>query len=364
MVFYPFQKWFNFQKNSDVSHLDDESLMKLAFELAAQGLGFTNPNPSVGALIVKAGKIIAWGITQEAGGNHAEVQALNMAGAMSEGSTVYVTLEPCAHHGKTPPCSLALIEAKIAKVVISAVDPNPLVSGKGISQLIQHGVDVHQDCLLSWGNDFYESFFHWLKTGLPLVVVKTAHSYNGAMNQSNANGQVSVKITQADMNTLMHQGRRASQAIIIGANTLRIDQPQLNIRNYLAGQFENNYLPKVLVSTRNQLKMDFKLLDYIKGEAEFVENDNPDSIISYSILKDLGEKGFHQIWVEPGPNSAINLWKALNWDKWIFLRSLSVKIDKNGPWGADSWYPNPHSGIEICKFGKTKEDQFLILGKK
>ncbi len=155
-----------------------EEYMKIAIELAKNGIGYTNPNPIVGAVVVKDNKIIGKGYHEKYGSYHAERNALlNLENA--EGADIYVTLEPCSHFGKTPPCTDIIIEKKIKRVIIGSKDPNPLVAGKGIEKLKQAGIQVidgvlEQECL-----DLNEIFFHYIKTGKPYVAIKYAMTLDG-----------------------------------------------------------------------------------------------------------------------------------------------------------------------------------------
>lgn len=155
-----------------------EEYMKLAIELAKKGIGHTNPNPIVGAVVVKDNRIISQGYHEKYGSYHAERNALlNLENA--EGADLYVTLEPCSHFGKTPPCTDIIIEKKIKRVIIGAKDPNPLVAGKGIEKLKQAGIEVicgilEKECL-----DINEIFFHYIKTGMPFVAMKYAMTLDG-----------------------------------------------------------------------------------------------------------------------------------------------------------------------------------------
>ena len=157
--------------------MGDEAFMCRALELAAKG--FTGPNPMVGCVVVKGGKVVAEGFHKKAGEPHAEVNALRVAGARAEGSTLYVNLEPCSHFGKTPPCVDAIIEAGVMKVVAAMKDPNPLVAGKGFKKLRKAGVKVKVGVLEGEARAFNEAYIHFIKTGRPFVALKVAASLDG-----------------------------------------------------------------------------------------------------------------------------------------------------------------------------------------
>ena len=158
---------------------EHERYMARALELAARGAGWTNPNPQVGAVIVKDGRIIGEGWHTAYGKLHAEREALAHCTEDPRGATIYVTLEPCCHWGKTPPCTEAIIEAGIARVVVGAPDPNPLVAGKGFEVLREAGIEVIEDALLDECRAINEVFFHYIQTGLPPVIAKYAMTLDG-----------------------------------------------------------------------------------------------------------------------------------------------------------------------------------------
>lgn len=363
MVFYPFKNWHQFELNQELSHLNSEELMELAFQLAAQRLGHTNPNPAVGALIVKHGVLIGWGATQVAGGNHAEVEALLMAGEHAQGADIFVTLEPCSHFGKTPPCSHAILKAKLKRVYTCVEDENPLVAGQGIEYLRQHGVEVHQRVFSSFGQDFYRPFFHWVKHQTPYVFVKTANAQDGGMfsKAPEIGLKEPIAITSPKMNQLMSDVRRQAQVIWVGGETVRVDSPQLNLRKYKYGPFEEEYQPNLRVFSQDLDSIDE---DWINSKSEHLQliDSSSDLILSMrSELKILGKNGVHQVCIEAGPGLANQLWTSQFFNQWIFIQSFQVKTGQKGPWGLSKWYPNPLIVGEICKFGRTKDDQFMIL---
>ena len=157
----------------------DEKYMRRAIELAERAMGFTSPNPLVGAVIVKDGRVIGEGYHRRYGELHAERNALASCKESPEGATIYVSLEPCCHYGKTPPCTEALIEAKVARVVIGSSDPNPLVAGKGVKVLQEHCIKVYGHMLEKECRELNEPFFHFITTGKPLVVLKYAMTLDG-----------------------------------------------------------------------------------------------------------------------------------------------------------------------------------------
>ncbi|HEX3022281.1 MAG TPA: bifunctional diaminohydroxyphosphoribosylaminopyrimidine deaminase/5-amino-6-(5-phosphoribosylamino)uracil reductase RibD [Lachnospiraceae bacterium] len=207
--------------------MTDKEYMKLALELAQKGCGYVNPNPMVGAVIVKDGRIIGQGYHERYGGLHAERNALADCKENPQGATIYVTLEPCCHYGKTPPCTEALIENGIAKVVIGSKDPNPLVAGKGIQILKQHGINVVEEVLSKECNELNKVFFHYIQTKSPYVVMKYAMTMDGKI--ATYSGK-SKWITGEVARERVHQDRHRYSAIMIGVGTVLSDNPLLSCR--------------------------------------------------------------------------------------------------------------------------------------
>ena len=160
-------------------YMSDEHYMKTALDIAEFGCGFVNPNPMVGAVIVKNGEIIGKGFHEKYGEAHAERNAIANCSSSPKGAAIYVTLEPCCHFGKTPPCTDAIIESGISKAVVGALDPNPLVSGKGVEKLRQNGIETVTGVLEKECRELNEVFFHYITTNTPYVVMKYAMTMDG-----------------------------------------------------------------------------------------------------------------------------------------------------------------------------------------
>ena len=204
-----------------------KKMMRQALALARRGAGKTSPNPAVGCLIVRDGVVVGRGWHKKAGTPHAEVHALNEAGELAAGADVYVTLEPCAHFGRTPPCAKALIEAKVARVYVAMVDPNPLVAGAGIEMLRQAGVEVETGLLEEPARALNRPFIKWIQTKLPFVVLKSALTMDG--KTATANGD-SRWITSDRSRREVHRLRGVVDAIMVGVGTVLTDDPQLTCR--------------------------------------------------------------------------------------------------------------------------------------
>lgn len=205
----------------------DEHYMRLALELAKKGEGFTSPNPLVGAVLVKDGEIVGTGYHARAGLPHAEIMALREAGEKAQGATLYVNLEPCCHHGRTGPCTEAIIAAKIRKVVVAMADPNPLVAGKGIARLRQAGVEVAAGVLEAEAGRLNEVFSKYITIGLPFVVLKAAMSLDGKI--ATRMGE-SRWITSEQARIFGHRLRHRYDAILAGVGTVLADNPSLTAR--------------------------------------------------------------------------------------------------------------------------------------
>jgi diaminohydroxyphosphoribosylaminopyrimidine deaminase/5-amino-6-(5-phosphoribosylamino)uracil reductase len=199
-------------------------MMQRCLQLARYGLGKTSPNPLVGALVLQEGEIVGEGFHPSAGQPHAEVFALREAGEKAQGATVYVNLEPCNHYGRTPPCTEALIAAKVSKVVVGMVDPNPLVSGKGISKLRQAGIEVIVGVEEIACHQLNEAFIHRILHQRPFGILKYAMTLDGKIATTTGH---SAWVTSTASRHLVHQLRSACDAVIIGGNTVRRDDPQL-----------------------------------------------------------------------------------------------------------------------------------------
>ena len=205
----------------------EEQFMKRAIELAKQGVGWTAPNPLVGAVVVKNGRVIGEGYHRKYGELHAERNALAACTEDPAGATLYVTLEPCCHYGKTPPCTEIIIEKKIAKVVIGSRDPNPKVAGKGARILREHGIEVVEDYMREACDALNPVFFHYITTMTPYVVLKFAMTLDGKIATRTG---ASKWITGEAARNHVHQLRGRYAGILAGIGTVLADDPMLNCR--------------------------------------------------------------------------------------------------------------------------------------
>jgi diaminohydroxyphosphoribosylaminopyrimidine deaminase / 5-amino-6-(5-phosphoribosylamino)uracil reductase len=202
--------------------------MRRALHLAAKGRRQTSPNPMVGAVVVKDGRVLAEGYHEKYGQPHAEVNALRQAGDAAHGATLYVTLEPCNHQGKTPPCVDAILDSGVVQVVIGMKDPNPLVNGKGIYRLQSRGIKVTVGVLENHCRNLNEVYIHYITTGKPLVTLKMAQTLDGRIATSTGH---SKWISSEDSRVIAHRLRGRHDAVLVGIGTLLADDPQLSVRH-------------------------------------------------------------------------------------------------------------------------------------
>lgn len=248
----------------------DEQMMQRAIDLAYQGEGHVEPNPMVGAVLVDtAGTVIGEGFHERHGGPHAEVNAISNAGDQARGATIYVTLEPCCHHGKTGPCTEAVIKAGIKKVVVSVTDPAPHASGQGIAQLQKAGIDVATGVLAEQGQQLIQPFAKWMTTKLPYVHAKWAMSLDGKIATHTRHSQW---ISSPESREVVHRLRGRMDAIIVGAGTAHDDDPLLTARP--PGP---RVATRVVVSTHASLSVESKLVQSIdQGPVLLATLDNVD----------------------------------------------------------------------------------------
>lgn len=250
----------------------EENYMQLALEFAQKGKGWVAPNPLVGAIIIKEGRIIGQGYHEAYGGPHAEVNAIHAATENVAGATMYITLEPCAHFGKTPPCADLLIRHNISKVVIGMLDPNPLVSGKGVAKLKRAGIEVVTGVLEKKSRSMNEAFLSYIVTKRPFVVMKTAMSLDGKI--ATAAGE-SQWISSAESRERVHALRHELTGIMVGVETVIQDDPRLTAR------LPNSKQPiRIIIDSRLRIPLTAKVLQ--QNEAK--------TIVATTEAADLSQK--------------------------------------------------------------------------
>lgn len=270
---------------------NDATFMRAALREAARGVGHTSPNPAVGAVIVRGGRIIARGFHRRVGLPHAEIEALRALrkADLARGATLYVTLEPCSTHGRTPPCVEAILRAGFARVVVGAIDPNPAHAGRGVELLRAGGVKVRTGALEAECRELNAAFNRWIVTGLPWVIAKAGMSLDGRLTRPPGEGQwITSAASRADAMKL----RARVDAILIGAGTLRADNPRLTIRS-IAGARQ----PWRVVVTRGGA---------LPADAHLFRDAHRDRTLVFhrrslrSVLRDLGKKGVTSVLIEGG----------------------------------------------------------------
>lgn len=301
--------------NDSAQILDDTGGMALALAWAAKGMYITAPNPRIGCVIVRDGRVIGAGHTQPAGQAHAEIQALRDAaqrGHDVRGATAYVTLEPCSHHGRTPPCSNALVQAGLGRVVAAMTDPNPLVAGRGLAQLEAAGIAVSAGLLADQAHELNIGFFSRMRRGLPWVRLKVAASLDGASALASGESQW---ITGPDARADGHAWRARAQAIVTGIGTVKADDPQLTVRGI------DTPLPprRVIVDSRLEIDLGARILQgepcWIVAASEQPEKAaalraaghevimlaNPQGKVDLpALMRELGRREINEVHVEAG----------------------------------------------------------------
>jgi diaminohydroxyphosphoribosylaminopyrimidine deaminase/5-amino-6-(5-phosphoribosylamino)uracil reductase len=271
--------------------MNDERFMRAALREASRGLGHTSPNPAVGAVIVRGGRIIARGFHQRAGLPHAEIEALRTLpdAALAFGATLFVTLEPCSTHGRTPPCVDAIIRAGIRRVAIGAIDPNPHHAGRGVELLRAAGIAVSHGVLDTECRALNAAFNKWIVTRLPFVIAKAGLSLDGRLTRPPGEGQwLTSDAARADAQKL----RAQVDAILIGAGTLRVDDPRLTVRG-IAGARQPW---RIVVADRRPLPRAARVFTDAHRDRTLVFRDQS----LRSVLRELGRRQITSVLIEGG----------------------------------------------------------------
>ncbi|HRP93398.1 MAG: bifunctional diaminohydroxyphosphoribosylaminopyrimidine deaminase/5-amino-6-(5-phosphoribosylamino)uracil reductase RibD [Ignavibacteriaceae bacterium] len=296
----------------------DESYIQLAIEIAKKGAGSVSPNPLVGCVILKDNKIIGAGYHQKFGEEHAEINAINSSAEPVEGGILYLNLEPCSHYGKTPPCVDRIIKEKIKRVVIGTLDVNPLVSGNGVKALKKAGVDVKVGVLENECIELNKFFFKYITSKIPYVTLKAAQTLDGMIADKNKNSEW---ISSKESRKYVHWLRARYDAVLIGSDTARIDNPKLTVR-MVEGRnpyrvvldsklnlksdlylFKNNSDKKTILITveANKSKLNkINKFDKLGVNVLFVNSDRQGRIQLKSVLKELSKLQITSLLVEGG----------------------------------------------------------------
>ncbi|KAB2338139.1 bifunctional diaminohydroxyphosphoribosylaminopyrimidine deaminase/5-amino-6-(5-phosphoribosylamino)uracil reductase RibD [Cytobacillus depressus] len=293
--------------------MQDQKYMELALTMARTTSGQTSPNPKVGAVVVKDGEVLGFGAHLKAGTPHAEVHALQAAGERARGADMYVTLEPCSHFGKTPPCADLIIRSGVKRVVVAELDPNPLVAGQGVAKLKAAGVEVEIGIGKEEAHSINEHFFHYIQTNTPYVTIKAAASLDG---KTAAKTGDSKWITSPESRLDVHQLRHEHDAILTGVNTIIQDNPHLTTRlprggknpirivldTHLRTPLESNVIQdqavKTIIYTGNDI--DSKKADTFRNLGIEICPLSKSTIDINEVLFDLGKRKIMSILVEGG----------------------------------------------------------------
>ncbi len=297
---------------------EDERYMKTALNLAEKGRGMTHPNPMVGAVVVKNGKVAGKGYHKGPGQPHAEVEAIKEAANEAAEADLYVTLEPCNHQGRTPPCTEAILEAGIKRVIIAAADPNPGVKGGGGQRLVRAGLAVESGLLQDEARRLNAAYEKYVSTGMPFVTVKSAITADGKVA---ARGGASRWITGEQSRRRAHEMRRQADAVMVGAGTVAADDPELTVRNVRLNGAEAPL--RVVVDSKLSIEPESRLArggepgvivaatsGYDRDKAELLEERAVEILVTgekdgrvdlQSLLAELGRREVVHLLVEGGP---------------------------------------------------------------
>jgi len=323
---------------------DDSYFMKKALQLAKRGLGRTSPNPMAGAVIAKDREIISQGYHRYYGGPHAEIEAINKLKVSSKDTTLYVTLEPCCHYGKTPPCTDAIMKLEFARIVVGTVDPNPKVNGKGIAILRNHGFLVTEDILREECQRINEVYFKYIQTGIPFVTIKFAQTIDGRI--ATQTGHSRWISSEATLN-LGHKMRSIHDAVMIGVGTVIQDNPQLTVRrtkgrtplriisdSHLripasSNVLNDSYVQNTLIATTSAADKDkIKEIENKGVKVLVIDQDKYGRVSLSELLKRLGEIGISSVMVEGGGQIITSLLRQRLVDKLIVI--IAPKIIGQG----------------------------------
>jgi diaminohydroxyphosphoribosylaminopyrimidine deaminase/5-amino-6-(5-phosphoribosylamino)uracil reductase len=264
---------------------DDNYYMGIAIRLARKGIGKTSPNPMVGAVIVANGKIIGQGYHKRCGDHHAEINAINSTKKNIKGSTFYITLEPCSHYGRTPPCVDAVIQENPERVVVGSLDPNPEVNGRGIKILRSKGIKVDVGILETECRQLNEHYFKFVKTGMPYITVKYAQTLDGRIATKSGDSQW---ISSEASRRYVHHLRSINDGIMVGAGTVAADNPQLTVRHVKG---KNPF--RIIVDSNLRIPIKSSVLTDINSHLTIIATTSSAPTVKITAIKKLGV----EVWV-------------------------------------------------------------------
>ncbi len=339
---------------------DDRYFMKAALELAAKGQGFTSPNPMVGALVVKDGRIVGKGFHEAAGKAHAEVNAIDDAGNAAKGATLYVTLEPCNHTGRTPPCTEKILSAGIRRVVSAMADPNPDVKGGGNDYLRSKGLEVAVGVCEAEAGKLNEIFIKYVRTKLPFVVVKCAATLDGRIATKTGD---SKWVSGPESRKFVHQLRHSLDAIMVGVDTVKNDDPSLTAR---LEDMKTVDPTRIILDTRLSVISQEKKSRIEKPGVRVIQSrlDKDGRIDLNVLMKTLGAMGITSLLIEGGGRVIASAFRAGIVDKVFFFYAPKILGGDDGVpicsgAGPESMQDSiPLTDISVRRFG----DDVMIEG--
>jgi len=322
--------------------------MRRALELAERGAGWVNPNPLVGAVVVKDGKIVGEGFHERFGGPHAEVLALDAAGGEARSADLYVNLEPCVHWGKTPPCVERIIASGVRRVFVAVRDPNPLVDGRGLARLREAGIEVTEGLLEEEARRLNEPFFKFITTKRPFVVLKLALSLDGKVATRRGDSRW---ISSERSREMVHRLRNRYAAVLVGINTILRDDPRLTAR--LPGARDPW---RIILDSRGRIPLDGQVLNLespaptVIATTELMSQEKEKALLSKGarvwrlrarardgrvdleeLLKRLGDEGLDSLLIEGGPTVAASFLEADLVDKVVFFIAPKIIGGEEAP---------------------------------
>ena len=356
--------------------------MERALALARQAEGDTSPNPCVGAVVVRDGRIVAEGIHRRAGAPHAEAEALQTAGDLARGATLYVTLEPCNHEGKTPPCTEAILQAGIGKVVYAVRDPNPGVTGRGHERLAEAGIDVDSGLCSEEARHLNRFYFYHVRTGRPYVVAKFAASLDGKI--ATVTGR-SRWITGTAALTRVHELRRRVDAVLIGAGTVIADDPGLSVRlpgfsgrqplrlvldsrgrvSPGARLFESDLPGSAIVATTRKMPSSHRKALEARGvECLILPSDGFDRVDLPALLTELGRRKISSLLIEGGGEVLGSAFDAgIVHELWAFVSPLIIGGLKAPTPVQGRGFPSIEEALRLDRTTvETVGEDFLVRG--
>ncbi len=326
----------------------DTHFMSLALDLAKKGHGLTSPNPMVGAVVVRDGSVVGQGFHQQSGCAHAEVVALEDAGVNTRNATLYVTLEPCNHHGKTPPCTEAIIAYGIKRVVAATLDVNPKVTGGGLKYLAEQGIETTSGILEAEAKKLNETYLKFIVHSFPFVTLKLAVTLDGKIAATDGSSQW---ITGPETKRYVHQFRAWSDAVMVGVGTVQADDPQLTVREVegcnplrvvvdshlrLSGRERVFSDKNVVIATTNEAPTDKRAV-FRNRKIDVWEFTSSNGLVPLdNILSLLGKRGVTSVLCEGGKRLATSLLQGKLVDKILFAygpRILGSGLDAVGDLG-------------------------------